>query len=1664
MALNEGRYLSFGFSQDKGRTGMELEVGLKISKTRDDITSISEFRVAKDRVEPVFLSRETDSMFILTAHLTGYKRENIDIKINEDGSEISISGEKPVQEKLMLGWIMLKKEVEIKGFRKVFKIPHGVILDRIKAKYNQEESVFKIVMPKLVKGISGVRIEEVKEEGGTGRGRLELKQSEAEAEAEAGHTSNSFGETSKQVSKESGIQKTEEIQSVGEKIHGEATGETIQKKIETKHRGGESVREKVISEGFRDMKKSALDQNVADNVTKKNGQTSQEVTKLSSEIQEKEETENAIEKMEGRESEKMLAEGGNGVIKGDLTWGKQETGEEGMKVTELDQSVAYHIPSNIDETNKEAISEKTVESERTLVEANAVIAENKEPQIESVDKSKEHRREVGMGGFEATKTSMEEFPQLVPETPLEGNVGPKMEETKHVKKAVIKRKGKEIECLEEKIGGKESKKMYVKPNMVIEKDVTEETTRKGSEEQKIEHKHDDQQIVPENIVKGEFEAFSGVTQDFAKQVEQMSLDGSKRFKVTKMEETEEVREAMARKNIKEIECFTDKVEGDLESKSMHKEANEEIEKNTLKEAFEKEIEDSKIKTNGNQQNLQENIVKGAFELLGTVIEEFPKQVEEAMAKKGRKEIEDSVSKVKEEGSTKMLVEGNGDFEKDMVEETSQKESREPRIGTRDSDQLSGQEKVDKGGFDVMETLRNMFPKQSAEILLEGGKGSKDTKGEETKGVKEESTKTKSPVEKVKGEEIEKIHVKANEDFREDVIKETILKEIQEAKVETMDRGQQCGQKDISKGTFEARETATEEFSKQMAESSLIEESEGSKVARLEETKKVKEVGKSGEIEIVPEKCTPEREVRHTNIAPHPKVVIKGFKEVERGNSKDKPELKELLPQEIQSKSTRVSEQQDILKVKRAKEVEEGEQYSHSMDGTKTVGSIADQVVKPFQVPSLPSTQKSQVEEIEVPKIENDNIAQQSARKELDHKGEIGRKDITGKELQLPKQDYIANAKDEKPRKREEIQKLDSEEVDDSKVVEETMQTRPEIEHQRKSEAAATHPEVISTEFEVVDQKNGIEEPPGKELSPPRVQVQSKESFEPEKSSMKLNFPRTTRLLPEMEERKGYGHVKEGIKTPEIVEYQAAKGSDMQNIASSQQSIVEAKHEASIESPKQKSEIFFQESNKGRAHSADKEMDTLQRLEEKQKVDVTEEAHLAYKFPEKIQGRTKGTKMFAEDKCQQLVRENIDKKTFETNVAEEELLKRGRGAETLLEKSEVPKMGETELVSQQSLRRERAKTSKTAQDKKGEVKKISEMTQEKSVKEHLRESAGATLEIGEKPSKATATRPKATTEEFEDLKPINQSGKSQTEELSYPTMEVQSRMPHESAKKQKILEREGVQQEMERRKPMHVLAGNEVPEAEIPKREVEPPEATVTRSKATNIKFKKVEPKGESDKEGTNELTSPFVEKLREEPYELAKPTMKQDTPKAEILQQVHKEKEIIQSPQGSEASKARADKVDEPSMLPSPSSTQQFEVKGKGKTEEYCEDSHLQESEKQESEMKADQDVEQTETSKPDFPTDQQSIKDDQQVIGEEESHERHEIEEKTANERGDEASQDNLQESVEQKDPKEETSGEKKYDKRSSNKFRATLMVAGSAILISLTVFFIRHKRAKKR
>ncbi|CAN6938753.1 unnamed protein product [Brassica oleracea] len=143
---------------------MELELGLKITRARDnDVSSSTDFKVSRDSLGQLWHSRETDSVFILTLRLKGFKKDGIDTEINKEGDMITIRGRKQVEEMVLVKWVKWRKESEIKEFKKVFRIPDIVNLDKIKARFDEEDGTLTVTFPKKVKGITGLKIEEVEE-------------------------------------------------------------------------------------------------------------------------------------------------------------------------------------------------------------------------------------------------------------------------------------------------------------------------------------------------------------------------------------------------------------------------------------------------------------------------------------------------------------------------------------------------------------------------------------------------------------------------------------------------------------------------------------------------------------------------------------------------------------------------------------------------------------------------------------------------------------------------------------------------------------------------------------------------------------------------------------------------------------------------------------------------------------------------------------------------------------------------------------------------------------------------------------------------------------------------------------------------------------------------------------------------------------------------------------------------------------------------------------------------------------------------------------------------------------------------------------------------------------------------------------------------------------
>jgi len=134
---------------------------------------------------------------------------------------------------VLIGWIMHKKEVELRSFRKAFRIPDGVVLDKIKARFNDEESTLTIILPKLVKGILDVELEEVKgEEVDKGRGEATQAVADKAPEGESREPELKRVEQSDQALQNKRVveQKADAAEIVPERV----VDTTLQKKLESK--------------------------------------------------------------------------------------------------------------------------------------------------------------------------------------------------------------------------------------------------------------------------------------------------------------------------------------------------------------------------------------------------------------------------------------------------------------------------------------------------------------------------------------------------------------------------------------------------------------------------------------------------------------------------------------------------------------------------------------------------------------------------------------------------------------------------------------------------------------------------------------------------------------------------------------------------------------------------------------------------------------------------------------------------------------------------------------------------------------------------------------------------------------------------------------------------------------------------------------------------------------------------------------------------------------------------------------------------------------------------------------------------------------------------------------------------------------------------------------
>ncbi|RHN51731.1 putative alpha crystallin/Hsp20 domain-containing protein [Medicago truncatula] len=772
----------------------------------------------------------------------GYKRISIDIKISKDGSKISISGEKPIQEMIMMGWVMQRKVVDIKGFNKVFKIPYGVNLDKIKGNYNEEEWILNIYMPKIVKGICGLKIEEVKEQ------EFDKRRSELE-KREIDHVSSSVGETSQKESKDSEFQ------------HMKGSDNGIEKMLD----------DNVDENNKETIQKGAEDDGIKRDVTKCLIEKEKEESKFRIEDSKVNDTRD-IEKEVGKGISQNIVDTSQRVVEGSMLQksGEPKEKEVGEKKGNSKENVVDHIPNTIDsislnefgkpkvpqmeKTNRNEGKMNGGESKKLPFEANEDVEKTKfgdiiqkgvtRAKFESQDEDEECVKEkLGKDGFDDAKITInEEFDKYLPKKSHEAREGlnvQKMEENKVVKENGVKRKGKEVEYLVENDDEKRLKRMHVE----AKKGNTKEKTKEEIEE------------IRESGIKE-----SG---------QQPHAEKGKGFNVAEEDQREVVKEALDG-----TQSLMEKFEGE-ESKERTKEKRVQDEEKKIEpnEPFEGDTTRDRIEKEITNQNFQENVDIGVFD--GRKTQMFQEMEQKEYFKENGENIEKSMKKLNGDkyqqiqnediGNSKQKEFGELECEtKDRLKESSiepfeptkaskleknvvdhtpsnidfinQNEFKEeyenppfeakevvqktlfgniikPKMETEDGDEECVRQKPNKEGFDAKITTNEKFPQNLPKNTHEESEGLNVKQMQETKDVMENVVKRKGKkieylVEKSEGERPKSKH---NIEGKKGNNTRETMQEGEESENGIKESGQQHPKENIVKENSEVSKNTAEEL-------------------------------------------------------------------------------------------------------------------------------------------------------------------------------------------------------------------------------------------------------------------------------------------------------------------------------------------------------------------------------------------------------------------------------------------------------------------------------------------------------------------------------------------------------------------------------------------------------------------------------------------------------------------------------------------------------------------------------------------------------------------------------------------------------------------------------------------------------------------------------------
>uniref|UniRef100_A0A8R7P9W6 SHSP domain-containing protein n=2 Tax=Triticum TaxID=4564 RepID=A0A8R7P9W6_TRIUA len=118
--------------------------------------ALQETRPAVAGEDFAFTTTETDDAFLVLAHLPGYDKDAIEVRVGDGGREIRVDvaarkdGAGLAVEAARAGTrLRVAHRRAVEGFRRVFDVPAGVDVGRVSVGFEEDDELLVIILPKL---------------------------------------------------------------------------------------------------------------------------------------------------------------------------------------------------------------------------------------------------------------------------------------------------------------------------------------------------------------------------------------------------------------------------------------------------------------------------------------------------------------------------------------------------------------------------------------------------------------------------------------------------------------------------------------------------------------------------------------------------------------------------------------------------------------------------------------------------------------------------------------------------------------------------------------------------------------------------------------------------------------------------------------------------------------------------------------------------------------------------------------------------------------------------------------------------------------------------------------------------------------------------------------------------------------------------------------------------------------------------------------------------------------------------------------------------------------------------------------------------------------------------------------------------------------------------